>query len=129
MPKNNFTFKDFKELEYDERTPMNFILSDLMYKGWIDTNYIMECYTNALERERHLSNTKFEEACVNLCQILSGNFKGEHEDEMYKRAIHTYNLTKRLPEGIYNEQYGYTKEDERQWDEFCINQYGTDLKE
>lgn len=50
MPKNNFTFKDFKELEYDERTPMNFILSDLMYKGWIDTNYIMECYTNALER-------------------------------------------------------------------------------
>ena len=95
-------FKDFKNLEYNDGLPIELVLADLMFKGMLNPNTIMECYTRALERERHLNESKFEEACINLTQILGGNFKGKHKRGMLKRAVHTFNLTRRLPKNIHN---------------------------
>lgn len=122
-------YRDFKHLEYDDDLPMEIVLADLMFKGMLNTNTIMECYTMALERERHLNESKFEEACINLTQILSGNFKGKHKKAILKRAVHTFNLTRRLPKNIHNAQYEYTDEDKAYWDEVCKTLYGIDLEE
>lgn len=121
-------FIDFKKLDYPDDMPMNLVLADLMYKGIIDTNFIMSCYTDAIERERHLNAMRFEEACVNLTQMLGKNFKGKSKEEAIKRAIHTFNLTKTLVPHIHDYDYNYTEENEKEWDEFCKTIYGTDLK-
>lgn len=119
-----------KANEYPQQMPVEIMLADLMYKGHLDTNTILWSYTTALERERHLLNSRFNEAAINLTQILGGNFKKKSEkDEVYKRAIHTFNLNKTLVPHIHDKQYDYTEEDEKKWDEFCETMYGTNLKE
>lgn len=122
------TFKNIKDLEYPDGMPFKYILIDLLMKKLLDVNYILTCYSTAIEKENHVNKMKFEEACVNLAQILSGNFKGEDEEQMLKRAIHTYNLNKTFVPNIYNEQYNYTEKDKEEWDNFFKSIYGIDLK-
>ena len=52
-----------------------------------------------------------------------GNWKGKHKESLIKRAIHILNLNKTIPSNIYNEQYGYTDEDKKEWDEFMKMHY------
>lgn len=123
-------FGDFKRLDYNDVLPMEMVLSDLLYKHKIGFNSVLVAYTTALERERHLKNARFNEACANLTQILSGNFrKKEDKEQMMKRCIHTLNLNGTFPANIYNEQYHYTDEDKAKWDEFCETMYGKDFNE
>lgn len=122
-------FGDIKKMDYDDRLPFEFVLVDLLYKKMIDVNQVLTCYTEALDKERHLNAMRFEEACVNLTQMLGGNFKKKEDKEnMHKRAIHTFNLSNSLPKHIYDTEYGYTEQDEKEWDEFCKLMYGTNLK-
>lgn len=124
----DFKFKHFKVLDYPDSMPMNQVLSDLLYKGTLNLWDIIVPYTEAIEKDRHLKNMRFEEACVNLTQMLSKNFKGKDKEEAIKRAIHTLNLTKTLVPHIHDAEYGYNEDDEKEWDEFCKMIYGTDLK-
>lgn len=124
----DFKFKHFKVLDYPDSMPMKQVLSDLLYKGTLNLWDIIVPYTEAIEKERHLNKIKFEEACVNLTQMLSKNFKGKDKEEAIKRAIHTFNLTKTLVPHIHDAEYGYNEDDEKGWDEFCKMIYGTDLK-
>jgi hypothetical protein len=71
---------------------------------------------------------RFEEACINLTQMLGNNFKGKEKQKAIKRAIHTFNLNTSLVPHVHDEKYGYTSDDEKEWDEFCEMIYGTDLK-
>lgn len=121
-------FIDFKNLDYPDGTPMNLVLADLMYKGLIDTNTIMSCYTEAIEKDRHLNAMRFEEACVNLTQMLGDNFKGKEKQKVIKRAIHTFNLNTTLVPHVHDTKYGYTSDDEKEWDDFCKTIYGANLK-
>lgn len=122
-------FGDIKKMDYDDRLPFEFVLVDLLYKKMLDVNQVLTCYTEALDKERHLNAMRFEEACVNLTQILGGNFKkGKDKDSMLKRAVHTFNLSNSLPKHIHDAKYGYTEQDEKEWDEFCKLMYGTNLK-
>jgi len=63
---NKLTFGDIKKLEYNDNMPFEYVLVDLLYKKGIDVNFVLSCYTNALDRERHLNAMRFNEACVNL---------------------------------------------------------------
>ena len=124
------TLDDFLKLvkNYSKSLPMEMVLSDLMFKGKLDTNTILLSYTSALEKERHILNSRFNEAAINLTQILGGNFKKkEQKEDVYKRAIHTYNLNKSIVPHIHDTKYGYTEEDEKKWDEFCETIYGVKL--
>ena len=121
-------FGDIKKLDYNDDTPFEYVLVDLLYKKVIDVNYVLYCYTDALDKERHLNAMRFNEACANLTQILGGNFKGKEKQKAIKRAIHTFNLNTTLVPHIHDEKYGYTSDDEKEWDEFCELIYGTDLK-
>lgn len=94
----------------------------------IDVNFVLSCYTNALDKERHLNAMRFNEACINLSQMLGDNFKGKDKQKAIKRAIHTFNLNTTLVPHIHDKSHGYTSEDEKEWDEFCELIYGTDLK-
>jgi hypothetical protein len=71
---------------------------------------------------------RFNEACTNLTQILGGNFKGKEKQKAIKRAIHTFNLNTTLVPHVHDAKYGYTGDDEKEWDDFCKLIYGTDLK-
>lgn len=123
------TFDDIKKMDYDDSLPFEFVLVDLLYKKLINVNEVLACYTEALDRERHLNAMRFEEACVNITQILSKNFKKKKDKEtVYKRAIHTFNLSNSLPKHIYDVEYGYTEQDEKEWDDFCESMYGINLK-
>jgi hypothetical protein len=122
-------FGDIKKLEYDDNMPFELVLVDLLYKKTIDVNYVLSCYTTALDKERHLNAMRFSEACINLTQILCGNFKGKEKQEVIKRAIHTFNLNTTLVPHVHDEKYGYTSDDEKKWDEFCEMIYGTTLKQ
>lgn len=124
------TLDDFLKLveNYSKSLPMEMVLSDLMFKGKLDTNTILLSYTSALEKERHILNSRFNEAAINLTQILGDNFKKkEQKEDVYKRAIHTYNLNKSIVPHIHDTKYGYTEEDEKKWDEFCETIYGVKL--
>lgn len=125
---DEFRFIDFKKLDYPDSMPMNLVLADMMYKGTLNLWNIIVPYTEAIEKERHLNKMKFEEACVNLTQMLGKNFKGKDKEQAIKRAIHTFNLNKTLVPHIHDDDYGYTEDDEKEWDDFCKLIYGTNLK-
>lgn len=124
-----FKFGDFKRLDYPDQMPLEMVLTDLLYNGSIKIWDIIVPYTNAIERERHLNKMRFEEACVNLTQLLGKNFVGEHKEKAIKRAIHTFNLNKTFVPHIHDKDYGYTEIDEKEWDDFCKTIYGTTLKD
>lgn len=126
---SDFKFKDFKALDYPDNMPMEKVLMDLLYKGTINLWNIVIPYTKAIEKERHINAMKFEEACVNITQMLGDNFKGKHKEEAIKRAIHTFNLNKTLVPHIHDAKYNYTEEDEKEWDKFCETIYDTNLKD
>lgn len=126
---NKLTFGDIKKLEYNDNLPFEYVLIDLLYNKEIDVNFVLSCYTNALDRERHLNAMRFNEACANLTQMLGDNFKGKEKQKAIKRAIHTFNLNTTLVPHVHDEKYGYTSDDEKEWDDFCKMMYGTNLKE
>jgi len=121
-------FGDIKKMDYNDDLLFKYVLVDLLYKKLIDVNFVLSCYTDALDKERHLNTMRFNEACVNLTQMLGGNFKGKEKQKAIKRAIHTFNLNTTLVPHVHDKKYGYTCEDEKEWDEFCKNIYGTDLR-
>lgn len=123
------TFGDIKKLGYNDNMPFGYVLVDLLYKKLVDVNYVLSCYTNALDKERHLNAMRFNEACTNLTQILGGNFKGKERKKAIKRAIHTFNLNTTLVPHVHDAKYEYTSEDEKEWDDFCKLIYGTNLKQ
>lgn len=123
------TFGEIKKLDYHDSMPFEYVLVDLLYRKWIDVNSVLTSYTTALDKERHLNAMRFNEACTNLTQILGDNFKGKEKQKAIKRAIHTFNLNTTLVPHVYDKKYGYTGEDEEEWDEFCALMYGTNLKE
>lgn len=125
---SDFKFKDFKALDYPDMMPMSQVLSDLLYKGTLKLWDIIVPYTEAVEKERYLNHVKFEEACVNITQMLGKNFKGKEKEKAIKRAIHTFNLNTTIAPHVHDAKYNYTSEDEKEWDDFCKLIYGTDLK-
>ena len=126
---SELTIGDIRKLEYADEMPFKYVLVDLLYKKAIDVNFVLSCYTDALDKERHLNAMRFNEACVNLTQMLGGNFKGKYKQKAIKRAIHTFNLNTTLVPHVHDKKYGYTSDDEKEWDEFCKMIYGTDLKQ
>lgn len=123
------TFKELKDLDYNDNLPLEFVLSDLLFKEKLSVDSVMSAYSKSMHKERHILDSKFNEACTNLAQILSGNFKGEHEEELYKRCVHTFNMSGHFPSHIYDFKYKYSKEDEKRLDEDCKRMYGIDLTE
>lgn len=121
-------FCDIKKMDYNDEMPFKYVLVDLLYKKLIDVNFVLSCYTDAIDKERHLNTMRFNEACVNLTQMLGGNFKGKDKQHAIKRAIHTFNLNTTLVPHVHDAKYGYTSDDEREWDDFCKLIYGIDLK-
>ena len=121
-------FGDIKKMDYNDNFPFKYVLVDLLYKKAIDVNFVLSCYTEALDKERHLNEMRFNEACTNLTQMLGDNFKGKEKQKASKRAIHTFNLNTTLVPQKKKKKYGYTGDDEKEWDEFCEMIYGTDLK-
>lgn len=121
-------FGDIKKMDYNDNLPFKYVLVDLLYKKLIDVNFVLSCYTEALDKERHLNAMRFNEACINLTQMLGGNFKGDDRRKAIKRAIHTFNLNKTLVPHVHDSKYGYTNNDEKEWDEFCEMIYGINLK-
>ena len=126
---SELTFGDIKKLGYNDNMLVGYVLVDLLYKKLIDVNFVLECYTTALDKERHLNAMRFNEACTNLTQILGGNFKGKEKKKAIKRAIHTFNLNTTLVPHVHDAKYEYTSEDEKEWDDFCKLIYGTNLKQ
>lgn len=122
------TLGDIKKMNYNDNLPFKYVLVDLLYRKLVDVNFVLSCYTEALDKERHLNAMRFSEACINLTQMLGGNFKGKEKKKAIKRAIHTFNLNTTIMPHVHDEQYGCSTEDEKEWDEFCEMIYGTNLK-
>lgn len=73
---------------------------------------------------------QFDEACVNLMALLDNISKEEEtRPKLLKRAIHILNTNKRFVPHTYDEKYNYTDEDEKEWDKFFEEMYGSDLKQ
>lgn len=122
-------FIDIKKMDYDDNMPFEYVLVDMLYKKLIDVNLVLTCYTNAIDIERNLNAMRFNEACTNLTQMLGDNFRGKEKQKAIKRAIHTFNLNTSLVPHVHDEKYGYTSDDEKEWDDFCKLIYGTNLKQ
>lgn len=121
------TFGEFKQLDYDKDLPMEYALVQSLFEGKINIIEVNNAYSIALEKERRIKDLRFEEACINLTQLLFGNYKGESLTEAQQRAIHTLNMSRTLPHNVYNEKYSYTEETKKKWDEFCKTIYGEEL--
>lgn len=119
------TFGIFKSMDYPDGLPFEYVLVDLLFKKQLNVNEILTAYSSAIEKENHINKMRFEEACANLGQILSGNFKTEEQKSaMMKHAVHTYNLSNSMATHVFDEQYNYTEEDEINWNEHCNRVYG-----
>ena len=118
------TFGEFKNLGYPSILPMEEALVKALLEGKINILEVNNTYSMALERERHDRKMRFEEACININQLLSGNYKGKDLKEVQQRAIHTLNMSETLPHNIYDKEYGYTEDDKKKWDEFYEMLYG-----
>ena len=121
------TFGEFKQLNYDKDLPMEYALVQSLFEGKINIVEVNNAYSIALEKERKIKDLRFEEACINLTQLLSGNYKGKDLKEAQQRAIHTLNMSRALPHNVYNEKYSYTEETKKKWDEFCKTMYHEEL--
>lgn len=117
------TFGELKNLNYPDCLEVEVVLADLFYKGHVNFLSAAVAYTNALEKDRHDKASLFNEAACVITMALSGNWKSKHKESLIKRAIHILNLNKTFPSDIYNEQYGYTDEDKKEWDEFMKIHY------
>lgn len=123
------TFGDFKRLDYSDNIPISKVIEDLMHDNIIDYAMLSTCYVKSLENRIHEHKSKFNEATTSLMQLLCGNFtKDEDRDKIVKRAIHIMNLNKEMFPHILDSKYGYAKEDEEYWDNFCKRVYGTTLE-
>ena len=121
------TFGEFKQLNYNEDLPMEYALVQSLFEGKINIIEVNNAYSIALEKERRIKHLRFEEACVNLSQLLSGNYKGKSLTEAQQRAVHTLNMSRTLPPNAYNAKYSYTEETKKKWDEFCKTMYQEEL--
>ena len=93
-------------------------------------NFILNSYTKAIELAKYRSDRQFDEACVNLMALLDNISKEEEtRPKLLKRAIHILNTNKRFVPHTYDEKYNYTDEDEKEWDKFFEEMYGSDLKQ
>lgn len=119
------TFGIFKSMDYPDGIPFEYVLVDLLFKKQLSVNEILTAYSTAIEKENHINKMRFEEACFNLGQILSGNFTTEEQKStMMKHTVHTYNMSDSMPIHVFDEQHNYTEEDEAKWDEHCDRVYG-----
>ena len=121
------TFGEFKELNYPYDLPMEHALVQSLFEGKINILEVINAYSTALEKERRIKKLRFEEACINLVQLLSGNYEGKDLKEAQQRAIHTLNMSETLPHNVYNSKYSYTEETKKDWDDFCKMIYGENL--
>ena len=117
------TLGELKNLNYPDCLDVEDVLADLFYKGYVNFLSAAVAYSNALEKDRHDKESLFNEAACVITMALSGNWNGKHKESLIKRAIHILNLNKTFPLNIYNEQYGYTDEDKKEWDEFMKMHY------
>jgi hypothetical protein len=125
--KKEMTFEQFKNLDYRADTPLEYVLADVLYNQQLDINTVLSSYSHAIERDRQERKMRFEEACVNLTQLLSGNYRGKDLKDAQQRAIHTLDMSETFPHNIYHDKYDYTEETKKKWDEFCTMIYGMKL--
>ena len=119
------TFGEFKQLDYPDSLPMEIVLEQAFYKRQINFLITVIAYEHSLNEERRRKDSFFNEAATVITMGLSGNWKKKKDKEsLIKRAIHILNLNKTFPKNIYNEQYGYTEEDKKEWDDFVEMHYG-----
>lgn len=121
------TFGEFRQLNYDKDLPMEYALVQSLFEGKISILEVNNAYVLALEKERRIKGLRFEEACLNLSQLLSGDYSGEDLTEVQQRAVHTLNMSRTLPPNTYNAKYSYTEETKKKWDEFCKTIYDEEL--
>ena len=117
------TYGEFIKLGYDPSMPMESVLAKTMYDGTIDFMTVMTAHHIAVERRNHLNKSRFNEACINLVQLLSQNFEGEDLLLAQKRAIHTLGVSAEWG-GLWDSLYGYTEEDKKKFDEEMVKRYG-----
>ena len=41
-------FGDIKKMDYNDNLPFKYVLVDLLYKRAIDVNFVLSCYTGAI---------------------------------------------------------------------------------
>lgn len=121
------TFGEFKQLDYDKDLPMEYALVQSLFEGKISILEVNNAYVLALEKERRIKGLRFEEACLNLSQLLSGAYSGKDLTEVQQRAVHTLNMSRMLPPNTYNAKYSYTEATKKKWDEFCKTIYDEEL--
>ena len=121
------TYGEFKQLDYSDDTQMEYVLTEVLFKGLLNVNVVLSAYSGAVERDRCIRRLRFEEACVNLMQLLNGNYTGEDLKEAQQRAVHTLNMTETLAKNVLNSKYNYTGDVKKKWDEFCKTIYGEEL--
>ena len=119
------TFGEFKELGFPDIAPMENVLAQILFDRKIDVSEVLNAYYHALEAERHKLTSQFEEACVCLNMHLSKSWKGENKKKLEKRMIHILNKSKTLPNHIFDKEYNYTNEDEKEQEEdYAMHYYG-----
>lgn len=130
--RKEFTFRDFKNLDYPEELPLEYILIDLMYKGDIDVNFILSTYSKAIEKDRKLQESRYHEACTSMFPFIIDKRRkkkfSEQELSDINRAIHILDISNSFNIDNYKELFGYTDADEKEWDNFCITLWGSNLK-
>ena len=121
------TFGEFKELNLPDFMPMENALSQALFDRKIDISEVLTSYIRNLEYERHRLSSQFEEACICINMHLSKHWnKKADREKLDKRMIHIYNKTKMLPSHVYDKEYNYTEEDDKEEEEdYNMHYFGT----
>ena len=118
------TYAEFKELGFPGIMPMENVLAQALFDRKIDVSEVLNAYYHALEAERHRLTSQFEEACICINMHLSKHWnKKADREKLDKRMIHIYNKTTTLPRHVYDKDYGYTEEDDKEQEQFYNDHY------
>ena len=116
------TYGEFINLGFDPSAPMESVLAMAMFDGLIDFAEVMRAHNDAVTKQNMLNKCRFNEACINLVQLLCKNFEGEDLLKAQKRALHTLGVSEWG--GLWDSLYDYTVEDKNALDEEMVKRYG-----
>ena len=117
------TVSDFLKAlnNYDAKTPVTDVLTDLMFKNELDFIEIVNAYRMSLEYLANNASMQVKEANACITQFLLKR----NDPDTYKRAIHFFNNSDSgFKPHSFDKEYSYTEEDEEHWQKFFEEFYG-----
>ena len=90
-------------------------IKELLKKQLINPSTLIDAQVELLNKEKHIAQCHFEDACVSSIQLFNGQWKGEEYEVAKNRFLYNTSFSKSLPNMNNN---NLTDEQKKYWSDF-----------